>query len=90
MTHVDRGIKAIRNDPEMQRMRADLQFGMRFMPRVTQAMAYKQALHVLYGPGGPVPYTPAEQADLDRRCVDQARRVLLGSLLDCFAGRLGE
>lgn len=68
-------------------LKAELTFGMRFMPSVTQALAYKQARHVLSGRSGPVPYTAAERADLDRRSLDQARRVLLGSLLDCFTGR---
>lgn len=75
-------------DEALRRMKADLAFGMRFMPiDVPAKLAYKQARHVLSGVGGPVPYTEEERELLNDLALRQARRVLLGSLLDCLNER---
>jgi hypothetical protein len=66
-------------------MKAELVFGMRFMYGVPSPLAYRQALATLAGEV--TVYTPGEEADLDRRALDQARRVLLGSVLDRFDAR---
>lgn len=63
-------------------MKREQMFGMRFMPEVTTEIAYKQALHDLSRKAGPTPYTTEEREYLACQCLNKARSVLLGSILD--------